>query len=93
MVCLHYVVDYLILWTIIQLNYNLNIALNFDWPFVVARALCVLLFLIFKTPIFFLSDKLVLMLQLAISVPSFLFLDVLVGAAEIAMSAMWALTK
>ena len=90
---MHYLVDYLILWTIIQLNYNAKTALNFDWPFAVARTVCALLFLIFKTPIFFLAGKMVLMLQLTLSTPSFLFLDVLVGVAEVAMSGMWALTK
>jgi hypothetical protein len=92
-VSLHYLVDYLILWTVIQLNYNAKAALDFDWPFVVARAVSVLLFLVFKMPIFFLADKMVLMLQLTLATPSFLFLDVLVGAAEVVMSGMWALTK
>lgn len=92
-VLLHYLVDYLILWTIIELNYNPSIALSFDWPFVIARTVAVVLFLIWKQPFFFLLGKLVLLMQFSLTIPSLPFLDVLVGLAEVAMAGVWALTK
>lgn len=90
---LHYLVDYLILWTIIELNYNYSNVLSFDWPFVIGRTIAVVLFLIWKHPFFFLLGKLVLLMQVILSVPSLLFLDVLVGLAEVGMAGIWALTK
>jgi hypothetical protein len=92
-VYLHYLVDYIILWVIIELNYNPNSAVSFDWPFVIARTVFVVLFLLWRKPVFFLAAKLVLLMQFILSVPSFAFLDVLTGVGEIGMAGMWALTK
>lgn len=92
-VVLHYLVDYLILWTIIELNYNPGNILKFDWPFIIVRAVAVVLFLIWKQPFFFLLGKLVLLMQIILTVPSLPFVNVLVGLAEVAVAGVWALTK
>jgi hypothetical protein len=92
-VYLHYLIDYIILWVIIQQNYNTSTAIGIDWPFIIARALFAALFLAWRKPVFFMAGKMALFLQLMLSQPSFLFLDVLAGVADIAMAAVWALTK
>jgi hypothetical protein len=92
-VYLHYLVDYLILWAIIQLVYNSSAAVPFDWPLIVARCLFSALFLVFKHPFFFLSNKLVILVQITVAQESFILLEVLAGLGEVAMSAVWALTK
>jgi hypothetical protein len=92
-VVLHYLADYLILWTIVQLNYNPRVILNFDWPFVIARALAAVLFLIWKHPFFFLFGKLVILMQFTLTTYSLPFLDIMVGVFEVGMAGVWALTK
>lgn len=90
---LHYIVDYLILWVIIESAYITTSVVSFDWPFIVARSVFAALFIIFKHPIFFLSNKVVILVQILFSVESFLMLEVLACAIEILMSGVWALTK
>lgn len=73
-VYLHYVVDYLILWVIIESAYITTTVISFDWPFIVARSVFAVLFIIFKQPIFFLANKISILTQILFCMESFLML-------------------
>ena len=92
-VYLHYIVDYLILWVIIESAYITTAVISFDWPFIVARSVFAVLFIILKHPIFFLANKVSILAQILFCLESFLMLEVLACAIEILMSGVWSLTK
>ncbi len=64
---LHYIVDYMLLWIIIQLRYVDSPIFEFDWPFIVVRIALALLFIIFQHPVYFLFNKLTNILQIILA--------------------------
>jgi hypothetical protein len=73
--------------------YNNSSILSFDWPFIIARGVLSISFIIFKHPWILMLEKITVVIQIAMTERSFVFLEAIVVFVEIAMAAVWSLTK
>ncbi len=90
----HYVADYVILWAVLGLILITEppIVSN-SLPFFAVRAASSLCYIVFRHPLFFLLDKVVVIIQLMIATPPQFSLEMINVGFELLMCAVWALTK